>query len=83
MLEGEILSGSCSHSPCPTSEAVRSENDLEDSVDTCKNGRSEEVRGGRDFRSMKVKVYGTGFKFQLWHLLIMILEASHFCIICF
>lgn len=46
MLEGEVLSGSCSHSPCSATEAVRSENDLEeDPADTCINGRSERRQG--------------------------------------
>lgn len=46
MLEGEILSGFCSRSSCSPSEAVRSENYLEeDQADTYKNGRSERRQG--------------------------------------
>lgn len=32
-----------------------------------------EVTGGRDFGSMNVEAYGPGFKFQLYHLVIIVL----------
>lgn len=72
MLEGGILSGSCSHSSCSSREAVkRSKNYLEE--DNLILIKMAGVRGDRDFGSMRVEAYGPGFKFQLYHLLIMLL----------
>lgn len=76
VLKGGILSRSCSHSSSSAREVVRSKNYLEkNQIDTYKNGRCE---GRQGVGTMRVEAYWPGFKFQLNHLLIMVLQGSHF-----